>query len=398
MREGWTRVAFGDVVRLTRERSSDPVADGFIRYVGLEHLDPGNLKIRRWGSTADGTTFTNVFRPGQVLFGKRRAYQRKVAVADFAGVCSGDIYVLEPKSDLLLPELLPFVCQSESFFEQAIRTSAGSLSPRTTWSGLAEYGFRLPPKDEQERILRLLDASRMSVEGLRASASAARELYRAVVASTLSRVVPRGNTPNLNPMPDGWTTATIESLVDPAAPVCYGIVQVGTHDPSGIPTLTIKDLRGDYIAGVHRASAVVEKPYARSRIRGGDVLLSIKAIVGEVGIVPDHFVGNISRDVARLRFAANTISPRFFYHLYRSPRYAAYVASRVVGSTRAELSIAAIKKLHVAFPLIAEQHRLVDRLDALEVCCSAHEARMEAASRLHRTMVDYSLDSMDPVQ
>ena len=105
----WSKVKFGDVVRLSKARSSDPIADGYDRYVGLEHIEPEDLRIRRWGNVADGVTFTSVFKPGQVLFGKRRAYQRKVAVADFAGVCSGDIYVLEGKDPKeLLPELLPF--------------------------------------------------------------------------------------------------------------------------------------------------------------------------------------------------------------------------------------------------------------------------------------------------
>src|SRR5262249_11780856 len=109
IRIGWTRVAFGDVVRLVRERSSDPARDGFARYVGLEHIDPGDLRIRRWGNVSGGTTFTNVFRAGQVLFGKRRAYQRKVAVPNFDGICSGDIYVFEPRGNALLPELLSFI-------------------------------------------------------------------------------------------------------------------------------------------------------------------------------------------------------------------------------------------------------------------------------------------------
>jgi len=64
LKKGWTRVAFGDVVQLCRERSIDPAADGFDRYVGLEHLEPGDLKIRRWGNVADGTTFTNIFHEG----------------------------------------------------------------------------------------------------------------------------------------------------------------------------------------------------------------------------------------------------------------------------------------------------------------------------------------------
>ena len=138
LKPGWTRVAFGDVVRLSRERAPDPEAAGFTRCVGLEHIDPGDLTIRRWGSVSDGTTFTNVFRPGQVLFGKRRAYLRKVAVPDFSGVCSGDIYVFESKDDRhLLPDLLPFICQTDGFFEHAVGTSAGSLSPRTNWQALA---------------------------------------------------------------------------------------------------------------------------------------------------------------------------------------------------------------------------------------------------------------------
>lgn len=157
LKPGWTRVAFGDVVRLSAERTSDPEAAGLERYVGLEHLEPGDLTIRRWGDVAAGTTFTSIFRPKQVLFGKRRAYQRKVGVPDFSGVCSGDIYVLESKDDgHLLLELLPFICQTDAFFEHAVGTSAGSLSPRTNWQSLATYEFALPPLDEQRRMAHLL--------------------------------------------------------------------------------------------------------------------------------------------------------------------------------------------------------------------------------------------------
>jgi hypothetical protein len=163
----WTRVAFGDVVKLCRERSSDLGSDGFDRYVGLEHLDPGDLKIRRWGNVADGTTFTSVFRAGQVLFGKRRSYQRKLAVPDFDGVCSGDIYVFEPKNDRLLPKLLPFICQTDGFFDHAVGTSAGSLSPRTNWQSLASYEFALPPLDEQRRVAEVMGAMTQVREKLR---------------------------------------------------------------------------------------------------------------------------------------------------------------------------------------------------------------------------------------
>lgn len=170
LKPGWRRVKFGDVVRLSKARSQDPLTDGFERYIGLEHLEPGDLRIRNWGNVADGVTFTSVFQPGQVLFGKRRAYQRKVAVADFAGVCSGDIYVLETKSaQILLPELLPFICQTDAFFDHAVGTSAGSLSPRTNWKSLADFEFSLPPIEEQQRTLALLAAGLSAVDELRAA-------------------------------------------------------------------------------------------------------------------------------------------------------------------------------------------------------------------------------------
>jgi type I restriction enzyme S subunit len=154
-RKNWLRVRFDDVVENLNE-TCDPAAAGLERVIAMEHLEPGSLHIRAWGKVTDGTTFTRRCRPGQVLFGKRRAYQRKVAVAEFDAVVSGDIYVLAPKGDRLLPELLPFLCLSERFFQHAVGTSAGSLSPRTNWSSLASFEFDLPPLDQQRRIAEIL--------------------------------------------------------------------------------------------------------------------------------------------------------------------------------------------------------------------------------------------------
>lgn len=160
----WRTVRFGDVVRNVNAVEHKPLENGIEHFVGLEHLDPGSLHIKRWGLVADGTMFTRKFTRGQVLFGKRRAYQHKAAVAEFDGICSGDILVFEPANDELLLELLPFIVQSDGFFERALGTSAGSLSPRTKWKDLAEYEFALPPLNEQRRIAELLRAADEAVE------------------------------------------------------------------------------------------------------------------------------------------------------------------------------------------------------------------------------------------
>lgn len=185
LKPGWRRVKFGDVVRLSKVRCADPLAEGLDRYVGLEHLEPGDLRIRNWGNVADGTTFTNVFRPGQVLFGKRRAYQRKVAIADFTGVCSGDIYVQESKdTTVLLPELLPFICQTDAFSEHAVGTSAGSLSPRTNWTNLADFEFALPPTHEQMRLVDAFSAFDEQIDALEHTFLSARTLKNSLAESS----------------------------------------------------------------------------------------------------------------------------------------------------------------------------------------------------------------------
>ena len=179
-------VKFSSVITLSTSRTADPASAGIDRFVGLEHIEPENLHIRSWGNVADGTTFTSTFKRGQVLFGKRRAYQRKVAVADFDGVCSSDIYVFESKDpNVLLPELVPFICQSEGFYDFAVKTSAGSLSPRTNWSHLANYEFPLPPVDEQRRIADLLWAADDSIQELQTLAEASQKLLKSIQDNSL---------------------------------------------------------------------------------------------------------------------------------------------------------------------------------------------------------------------
>lgn len=154
-KENWKEVFFKDVTDCVENHVRDPLTNGLTKFIGLEHIEPENFKIATFESIENGTTFTKTFGVGDVLFGKRRAYLRKVAVADFEGLCSSDILVFRTKNGKLLSELLPFYVSSERFIQFAINTSAGSLSPRTKWRDIAQYKFFLPPKDVQERILEI---------------------------------------------------------------------------------------------------------------------------------------------------------------------------------------------------------------------------------------------------
>ncbi len=159
----WQWVKFGDVVTDVNKSEKNPLTAGLKRYIGLEHIEPENLHVSQWGNLEDDeVSFKKVFRQGQVLFGKRRAYQRKVALAEFDGICSSDILTFEPKDESRLSsQLLPFIVQSNAFFDYALGTSSGSLSPRTRWSQLKDFEFPLPNAEQQKRICGVLVAARM---------------------------------------------------------------------------------------------------------------------------------------------------------------------------------------------------------------------------------------------
>lgn len=136
-------------------------------FIGLENIEPGNFKIQGSGNVNDGTTFTKRFTMGDVLFGKRRAYLRKIAVADFDGICSSDILVIRAKRDKILQGLLPFYISSDRFIQYAVSTSAGSLSPRTKWKDLADMKVSIPNIEIQEIILDVLQKAEATIAQLK---------------------------------------------------------------------------------------------------------------------------------------------------------------------------------------------------------------------------------------
>lgn len=159
LKPGWRRVKFGDVVRQCKEKA-DPETSGLERYIAGEHMDTDDLRLRRWGEIGSGylgPAFHMRFKPGQVLYGSRRTYLRKVAVADFDGICANTTFVLEPKNpDELLPGFLPFLMQTEAFNNFSVKNSKGSVNPYINFSDLAKFEFVLPPIEEQLRTVGLL--------------------------------------------------------------------------------------------------------------------------------------------------------------------------------------------------------------------------------------------------
>ena len=149
-RTGWARMAFGAFAESIGERAEPKDAQEKID-VGLEHLDPQCLQIRRWGKGSDVMGTKLRFRKGDVIFGRRRAYQGKRAAAESDGIYSFHAMVVRARPDQVLPEFLPFLMMSDRFMNRAVEISVGSLSPTINWTTLKLEEFDLPPLDQQRR-------------------------------------------------------------------------------------------------------------------------------------------------------------------------------------------------------------------------------------------------------
>lgn len=350
----WPKVAFGDVVRNMDETIRDPQNSGLEHHVGLEHIDPESLHIHRWGLIAEGTSFTRRFRKGQVLFGKRRAYQRKVAVAEFDGLCSSDILVFEPKDDRLLPELLPFICQSDGFFEHALDTSAGSLSPRTKFKELARYEFPLPPLDEQRRIAEILWAIERVYEK-----------WLLVISQSQKVALIKNNlyfSSNSNQIKLG-------DLV---------FIKGGKRLPKGTPYAEEKTTHPyirvtdfcDYSVNQKGIQYITEDTYKFIKnytISAKDVFISIAGTIGIVGIIPDNLEGaNLTENAARIVIRHPLqLDKKYLMYFLASEYGQKQIMERTMVTTQPKLALTRLSTIDVPFFSVIEQREIATEIETL---------------------------------
>ena len=167
-----------DQIAINSTEKKKPVEEDRFTYLGLEHLDSGTLKVTRFGSEVAPIGEKLVMHKGDVLFGKRRAYQKKVAIAPFDGIFSAHGMVLRPKEDVIDKDFFPLFISSDYFLDAAIKISVGSLSPTINWRDLKELEFELPDMDTQRKLAEVLWSINDTMEAYKRLISATDELVK----------------------------------------------------------------------------------------------------------------------------------------------------------------------------------------------------------------------------
>lgn len=167
-----------DQIAINSTEKKKPVEEDRFTYLGLEHLDSGSLKVTRFGSEVAPIGEKLIMHRGDVLFGKRRAYQKKVAIAPFDGIFSAHGMVLRPKEDVIDKDFFPLFISSDYFLDAAIKISVGSLSPTINWRDLKELEFELPDLDTQRRLAAVLWSMNETMDSYKELIAATDELVK----------------------------------------------------------------------------------------------------------------------------------------------------------------------------------------------------------------------------
>jgi restriction endonuclease S subunit len=219
-RSKWQHFKFGEIADCIRE-PGQPTPQDSATYIGLEYMDTGSLHVRRWGSEADLKGQKLKMRKGDILFAKRNAYLRRVAIAPHDGFFSAHGMILRARPDKVLPEFLPFLMMSDRFMNRAVEISVGSLSPTINGTTLKLETFDLPPLDQQRRIAEILWAVDEQQQANLAVVEALNELNQAKKSKWLdadSLDYPRKSLTEICD-PTQWQTISQRDLEESGVPV-----------------------------------------------------------------------------------------------------------------------------------------------------------------------------------
>ncbi len=391
--KGWRLVKFGDLVRTVNNRV-DLESSGISRYVAGEHMDSDNLNITRWGIVGDGylgPAFTMRFQPGQVLYGSRRTYLRKVAVADFEGICANTTFVLETKSDDLLQEFLPHVMSTERFHTHSISKSKGSVNPYINFVDLNDYEFALPPISEQHRIVSLISAIDYAIGQ---HESAVKTTEEAIVATSVEFLeTSTADTEQLNQVAfiERGVSYKSSDYVEPDA---------------GRPFLTLKAVTRD---GQFSPSGIkwVRSEFAKENVaRAGDLFFANTDLTpGRLLVGAPFFFPGIdqneepcfSMDLSRVQAVDSRVTNEYLYFVLNLPRIRKEMRRLTGGSTVGHLRLSGVAEIQVPVLDEATRDHFLSLSRKLVEFQSGHVRHIRRMKDLRRNLVERCLAGVSDV-
>jgi len=390
-KSNWKLIKFGDVASEPKENVKDLLGEGIEHVVGLEHINSEDIHLRRSVNIETSTTFNKKFAKGDVLFGRRRAYLKKVAQAPFSGICSGDITVFRAK-DSILPELLPFIVCNDKFFDFAVKHSAGGLSPRVKFKDLANYQFLLPPKDQQKQLAELLwamddviEKERMLLEKLKILKNRKKELF----------FIKGNKQKNLKSffsykVPNNWEIKKMSDIAN----VEYGISEsvANNTDPKiGWPIITSANIELDGSFNLDKKRYIEIPSNERFLLKLGDLLFNWRS--GSPEHIGKTAFFNLNQDytyasfILRIR-CGNEIKNRFLYYLLNYLREIEFFTKNIAQQVNFKINASIFREVEVPVPPINEQENMLKELELLFEQEQIIKSKLTSSQALQKSLIN----------
>jgi hypothetical protein len=362
-RKGWRTVAFGEFAESVNERVEPSTAAEEI-YVGLDDLDSGSLHIRRWGKGSDVIGTKLRFRKGDIIFGRRRAYQRKLAVAEMDGICSAHAMVVRAKPALVLSEFLPFLMMSDRFMNRAVEISVGSLSPTINWTTLKHEPFALPPLGQQRRIAEILWA-----------VDEADKKYETLIADLTN--TRRAQIDGLIPSPETASNKIAFIRLDKVASMQNGRpFPSSEYQDSGVRLIRPGNLAPDgTLTWLPSATTCLPENHRDENlgwlIGPGQVVINLTAqsledgFMGRVCFTGPNDEGLLNQRIGRF-VLQDEVVPKFFFRCLQTTRFRNLVEKRCEGSKVRHIYFRHFEDFELPKFPVRQQQEIADRLDAAD--------------------------------
>lgn len=383
----YQEVKFGEIAKHISKRV-EPSETTLEIYVGLEHLDPDSLKITRHGVPSDVAGQKLLVKKGQIIFGKRRAYQRKVAVADWDCICSAHAMVLEAIPGKILPELLPFFMQSNCFMERAISISEGSLSPTIKWKTLENQKFKIPTIEHQSQLLNILNKIEECLHKthlLKISNERKRSILFDEVLSGNLRL--KSNEGEL--FKNDWS---YKKLKDLGVTISGGTPNTSVSDywDGDIVWVTPTDitkLNSMYIFDSNRK--ITAKGLSNSSAKlvpSNTLLVCTRATIGYMAITSDEMCTNQG---FKNLIPYDDVDVEFLYYALQSQKQ--QLISKASGSTFLELSKSAFESIELLTPEYEEQKTVSKFLKSLDVINDSIDSKVTKLTNLKNKVLNVNI-------
>ena len=373
-----------DDIAINSTAKKKPVEEDKYHYLGLEHLDSGTFTVSRFGSDVAPIGDKLIMKKGDVLFGKRRAYQKKVAIAPFDGIFSAHGMVLRPKENVIDKDFFPLFIASDYFLDAAIKISVGSLSPTINWRDLKELKFNLPTIEEQKKLAETLWQIVATMESYKKLLVKTDEMVKAKFVEMFG-----------NPFSEQTKKTHLKQYAKITGGFAFKSEQFIKDEVPIIRISNISDGKIDLDYSVCYPHSFYSNN-SDYQINDGDILMAMSgATTGKIGMFISNKPALINQRVAKIREIENVSNHYFLFGLMKMEWFYNLIQETASGGAQPNISISQIENIKIPLSPIELQNKFADIVRKSEESKSIIQASLDSLTTVYKKIIAENLGDLN---